>query len=706
MPDEIITLVPNIGTGLLLNPAVYNRGVDTDWGDHVIDPSLAQGADVVGGIPGIRRREPSEATVPIHIRASTATAYVAAAEALADAATRLSLHGGTLTYQLDFGSGELSEELQTTVYTASLSPEDGWRQVHKKASLVVLSITRDPAWINVEDETVGQVLTSTAAATVIPITCRGNLPGPATIAAIDHATQTRRYWELGGAFTQYQAADSYHYVADQFTLLSGTLEADADAIDAQAVELANVIPTPQEICRLSDLTNIGTYAIKLRVKGSTEDSRHFVRVSWRQNAGGPWREVGAAEIPGDATEFFMVDCGVLRNYIDSNPGFDGIDLRVDGFSDEATSAVPISVDSMFLVPAEFHVVARGIAVEQPPLENDIFDDWADEDEGNTAIDYASTDPWGNAFAPAVAWTELETDGTAAEEADVHWLAKGGGGIIRSGADDSTTNAAKGSIAVLGATPANDFTNITASLWHPRVHHKGGQTTSSIVALAVRFEVNASALNGLFLGLMVRRKNDGSYKRSLNLWKFTGTTPTVTKIKELWSADGRDASADVLTLSVNTSGGWEAFATGVKGPSIIRKSGTDTVLATGNALESGRVGVYSLIQSDNETYAFTEAGSISGSAEATTSVYPSVIRSAGLGAVHEGGAYSDAALGGSRVEIPYVVGPRPWLPPGTGELVSIARRGDSAEEADTGFADSTTITVAHQPAWATISDALE
>ena len=56
MPDDIITLVPSVGDSLALTGTNYALGMEVDWGEHVIDPQLAGGSDVVGGVPGVRKR--------------------------------------------------------------------------------------------------------------------------------------------------------------------------------------------------------------------------------------------------------------------------------------------------------------------------------------------------------------------------------------------------------------------------------------------------------------------------------------------------------------------------------------------------------------------------------------------------------------------------------------------------------------------------
>ena len=84
----------------------------------------------------------------------------------------------------------------------------------------------------------------------------------------------------------------------------------------------------------------------------------------------------------------------------------------------------------------------------------------------------------------------------------------------------------------------------------------------------------------------------------------------------------------------------------------------------------------------------------------------MIRGSGTGSiVHYGaGAYSDDGV--NEVQVPSVVGARLHLPPGTGKLVSVIRRGDSAVEPDTGHGDNNDLTLTHYPAWATLSDLLE
>ena len=111
--------------------------------------------------------------------------------------------------------------------------------------MVVLNITRDSTWIETEAETLATQTSQTGATITTSFAARGNLPGPAVFEASNPIATARRYWEVEGAVTQYQAADSYHYFADQFDAGAATLDTDADAIDGNALELSGVVPTPR-----------------------------------------------------------------------------------------------------------------------------------------------------------------------------------------------------------------------------------------------------------------------------------------------------------------------------------------------------------------------------------------------------------------------------------------------------------------------------
>ena len=234
-------------------------------------------------------------------------------------------------------------------------------------------------------------------------------------------------------------------------------------------------------------------------------------------------------------------------------------------------------------------------------------------------------PWGGAWS-------IQGD------TDPDWLARGApfGGIRREGANDSTSSIATGQFLVLGATPTNDYTNITATLTDTKVKHKGTTGTQTILGLAVRFSLNGSQPNCLLLAVRAKRRNDGKYKVFLSLYKLTGSTPTVTKIKDLDQYDGRALDIETLRLAVDTAGTWTVTAGAVPGPRnrgweiFLGKSGTDSALATSGALETGRVAIYSCVQSTNAAYAFTEVGRIDGSAEATVPVESNVIRGSGTG----------------------------------------------------------------------------
>jgi hypothetical protein len=706
MPEEIITLEPTIGTGLTLTLPIYKVMPELDWGDISVDPNLLVGPDVIGGAAGTRTLEPTTSEIPVFIQATTATAYVTAFEELADVLNRLS-RGGLVRRQVDFGGGDESEAVAARVYAVDYSPEELWMQAHKKTSLVAITLERDPIWLGAE-ETLGTLATNTDAIKTLALSVPGNLPGQTELEALDAATQGRRYWCAGYAATQYQAADSYHYLAVSLTAgaaVLGGAASDAAAIGGRALTLAIGTPVPQEVGRISNVTNVGVYRIKARCRGSAEDASYFVRALWRQNGGGPWHEIGVGEVPiGVSTEYFTVDCGLLRNYLATSAmGTDTIDVRLDAYTDSETTT-DFHLDALHLIPAEYHVVARGIPILQPPLGIDISDTWNDLDAGE-----AITTPHAPLAGGDITLLD-ETGDTGTND----WLAATDGGTRREGANDGTSVVANGQVAIFGTSPTNDYTNVTFEARDLQVRHKGGQATQTAGGIVVRYVRAANGHhNGLFLLARVRRKSDGKYRRYLTLYKFTGNpaqpgSVTVDTLKEInvsyagLSGTGRYMQLTTVSVSVDTSGNWEAEAL-INGV-VVGASGTDSALATAGTLETGRVGIYSLIQSDNETYAWTELDAVSGSAEQVAAAETVVVRSAGIGTLGQD-AVTDAVAGGDQVAIPHVVG-RLRLPPGSGELVTFLRRDDiEAGDPDLGYADSTTITVRHQPGWATLADAL-
>ena len=191
-------------------------------------------------------------------------------------------------------------------------------------------------------------------------------------------------------------------------------------------------------------------------------------------------------------------------------------------------------------------------IEQPPEAVDLYDAFSDEETPDEVVS-GTTAPSGGAWS-------IQGD------TDPDWLARGApfGGIRREGANDSTSSIATGQFLVLGATPTNDYTNITATLTDTKVKHKGTTGTQTILGLAVRFSLNGSQPNCLLLAVRAKRRNDGKYKVFLSLYKLTGSTPTVTKIKDLDQYDGRALDIETLRLAVDTAGTWTVTAGAVPG----------------------------------------------------------------------------------------------------------------------------------------------
>lgn len=690
MPTEIVTLKPTIGSELAMPDGLglFNLGQEVDWGDHVIEPSLATGPDVVGGVVGTRTRAASEATIPIRVSGATAVAYLAAAEALAEAANQLARYGGTIARQVDFGSGNLSEELECEVYSCDLDPEDGWMQAHRMSGMVTLVISRGPAWLAVEEELATDA-TFTDSVKRLAYTAGGNLPGPARVVLEDNDSTARRFLELGGATEQ--TPQLVEYLADDFTLVAGTLDVtgETDAIGAEAIKVTPVLPVWTTVGILEDLPHSGSYRIRLRSKGGEDDSQFTSRVVWRSGSG-PWKDLGERVETPDAVSYYDLDAGSLYKYDSAET----IDVRVDVKSSTA-AAGPYSLNSLTLTPSNLYSVSRGVSVDVPNVGSVAFDDFADMDDGDVLDDGATP-----RVAPAGgAWDET---GDTSPEPSVP--SDGAGYLELRAADHATTNVGTGFFGLLGTTDYPAVENTVAG----RLAYDGPKTTDALFGAVVRY---VDANNWLIAAMRIRRQNDGKYSPYIALYKRVAGT--ITRIDQVDAADhlvtggAGQLIPGSIGVSVTAAGAWEVKAghasTSANADRTVM-SGTDSVLATAGALATGQVGAYKLLQSDRSG-AYTQLSEIVAYGTIPASQHTDVIREDGIGVLTHNGSYAaDADDADPQDFTPQ--GSRMWLPPGTGEITAKVRSSESETQPDEGYDLDTAITLSHRRAYATLSDSLE
>lgn len=194
MAEQLITLRPNRGAEIDVDGTTYHLGLDTDWGEAQVDASLLEGPDITGAVAGTRRLLTRDRSLVIQIRASTGSAYLTAAEALAACVSNLQRYGGVIVRQLELGgSGDYSEALECEILEAGLSEaEDGWLEATRLHGEVVLSLTTQPQWL-ADWEEAASVEANAESLIECPVDAlRGNLPGPGRIVFTDHSAAGAR----------------------------------------------------------------------------------------------------------------------------------------------------------------------------------------------------------------------------------------------------------------------------------------------------------------------------------------------------------------------------------------------------------------------------------------------------------------------------------------------------------------------------------
>jgi hypothetical protein len=760
MPTEVVTLVPADGASLTVT-GDYSLGLEADWGDHVVAPALATGPDVVGGVVGTRTRQTSEMVLPIRVKSTTASAYLTAIEELERVASDLALKGGTVTRQLDFGSGSLSEELEAEVLSCDIDTEDGWMQPNRLTSVVTLTMERSPVWLAVEEELAADS-TFTDSVKRLAFTAGGNLPGPARAVFTDNDSTARRFLELGGAFEQ--TPQTVEYLADDFgrtvsSSVTGVAATDVITATAHGLAVGDKVRFTS-ISGGSGLTANTTYHVVSVPSADTltiSATAGGAAVNFTTNitAGTLVEILGAGNLATDAnaiggealTVTPVLPVWTTVDILEDLPhsGSYRIRLRTKGGED----------DSQFVSRVVWRSGSGqwkdlGGRVETPDATN-----YYDLDAGalykydsastiDLRVDVKSTASSSQTYslngltitptnhysvsrgvpieAPATGAVGFDDFNTLTDLASLDNSDGGGtnrtapqGGTWQEAGSGAATEWVKFTYGVLRQI-ANDSTSNLGTGHYAYLTDGTSATTYDDVEVVVKGSLDhvgstttqtilgaiarfTDANNWLMACVRHRRKSDGTYVTYFAAYKRV--TSTITQLDQKTVPEYvRDGTQ--ITISADATGNWEARL----GPDYnALLEGNDSDLASpAGAIDEGKVGMYSLIQSSSAP-SRTFVTELNAYGSATTSTFTDVIRDDGIGVITSENAYAAAAGGTTPVDFT-PQGSRLWIPPGAGEITAKVRSSDSDSEPDEGFDLDTGLTLYHRRAYAHLPDALE
>lgn len=674
MAGETIILTPTHGDPLTVSGAYKLTQQGPDWGDHQVSVNLARGVDVVGGVVSSRVREPRTVSLPVRVSADTAAAYLTAAAALQTLAANLALVGGVLTRQVVF-EDDSSEVLELSVLGCDVTPEEGWLQAHRRTSVHTFTLTCEPAWLSIEHLRAA-VTASTDTLIEVPFTgALGNLPGPTRIVLRDEASLARRFVELGAAFYQDISAALYEFTPTDFDLTGtdSTLDlSEADALSGNAVVSDPILSSWRPVAYLFNLPHNGSYRVRARVKGGSEDADVLYRIAWRPTEG-VWKANRGAPIP-DSGSYFDVDCGSFSHF-EAQP----IDLRVEMRGTDTDTASDARLDQLTILPAELYSVSRGLSVHEAPSGLTVFDDFTHDAAGD------QLDGTDAPIGPATftTWNKAGDTGPPDWLIDPRALQ-----VVRDqGAADA--DLVTGQFQLIGDPATTDCTVTAASVEVGNTGAtKGDETRGGVVA---RYGTSPST-HWLMCVLRIKKINHG-YRRTIACIKRKGATTT---ILDEFSAGGA-AVAQGLFITVDGSG---QVSYGTADQS--RMLAADSDLAGGGNLASGTMGLYSAA---NHAHGFVDVVGFSADASATLPTATDVVRMDGQGEMTSTGAFSEDNDGSNIQSFDYE-GPRPMTPPVDGRLLLKVRTSDSESEPDEGAGEAVTVLVYRRAAWVSLSDAAE
>ena len=498
------------------------------------EEEYAESQDTEGGRRVLSRAQNPSGRIPLVLLGTVDATYWAALKALQQTVEACRRHGGTLTYSPGNGADVVTYDLESI--RISGLPHDS-------------ALTRRVAQPDIEFTCrpyarLAAVAIVTNATSSLPIQSvslpgiTGSVDALVSATVTDQATQNRDHLEIG-------IDPDWDGVAalliDSATMsVTGLAGANATRTGAYSgatnnVRRATLATREQGICEATGLTHRGKHRVKARIYASGAGP-YYVRARYRIGSG-PWATAAREWKLGLDDQWQELDLGLVR----ANHEAGTLTVRIEAYS--STGGDTLDVDYIELMPTGRYLKARGgtSAGADPIVARDEFDQ----------------------TAGALTGKVLPLGGTWAGAGD---------------ADDFSINA---------TTKKAERTAVSDT--GPRFGLAG---TATFATVEVGFTPGNSTVIGPRIGILARYVDASNYlaayfevigagRAQLNVVKVVaGVSTTLGTVEDL-------TTQQAISLIVTAAGGWSLK----NSVGDVLLSGSDSVLATGGALASGRIGLY-------------------------------------------------------------------------------------------------------------------
>lgn len=398
----------------------------------------------------------------------------------------------------------------------------------------------------------------------------GDVPAEARLIAKDKATQDRRFAAIGRDTVSSESSPAILLPASTAltaTGFAGESKTRSGAYGSEKVFRATAVTQPTPICGTGRISNVGSYAIYVRLYATSEASRF--RISYRDGDGVliplEWKQ------PPVVNAFAEVYMGEV--FLDEAAlGTQTAEIRVE--QKAGTEAPANDINYLILWPTgKGSCVARAPSANKPSslVAYDFFNQSTGNLEGKEL-------PF-----PAITWAETNKTGENGFKVAKEALEGGSENGIATRAKVSDANLNSGCFAQAGAT---SYTAFGASLSLPAgCQMRTANTRLGILGRYVSAEKWVMAVlsvatggGGSPAGVVLRVIKDVSGSVTELGSETTGVS--YSQAETLWTL-----GAATITFNVAANGAWTASC----GAASI--SGQDADLATGGTLASGNVGLY-------------------------------------------------------------------------------------------------------------------
>ena len=398
----------------------------------------------------------------------------------------------------------------------------------------------------------------------------GDMPtDEAYIAITDQSSQSRWHVEWGAEWLHYNASTSLIIDSDSLVTSghAGTSTTFAGSYDPNATGsnaiVAILFPSPVTLAGTGSLAHIGTFRVRMRGFISPITTTGYFRLAWRVGDGAYTHNAWVT--PPVLGQYCEMDLGLVT-VPPTTAGTQSWEGRIEAYSPSAAGTASGAVDYLLLVPAEAgYGLARG-ETTAPAGVISAYDTFAQSAGALNGKPAASGGTWVTSGAA----TDFQVTGLGkmARTED----SEGGAG---------TTPQWVGRYAVLGST---DFTATTVEVDITQQT----QTVRANSGLLLRW-VDASNWLAMTASLV--------YTPGVPYYVITISRSIAGVKTQTARVSGVNLAYGMATVHLTgsaASNGAVSFTATVSGGPTFTVAGTDTTLATGGALASGKPGLYNEI----------------------------------------------------------------------------------------------------------------